>query len=480
MTKENSSAATEYIETRRTHWDAIAQAGSKKSLFGRYYQQRLHAIYQSVVAEGMRVLELGCGEGDLLASLKPRYGLGIDFSEIMIDRARKKHPQLRFFQADVLELDLNESFDVIILSDLLNDLWDVQTLFERIKKIATADTLIVLNEYSHVWELPLRLAQRYGLATCKLPQNWLAPKDIASLLNLSDFSLFRNWPEILFPIPLPAIAPLFNRFLVKIWPFNLFGLTNFYIARKTPSVHDAGKKPKVSIIIPARNEQGNIFEIIERTPDLGGATELIFVEGHSSDRTYERIQEAIARYPARDIVLLRQQGNGKGDAVRLGFEKASGDILMILDADMTVPPETLPRFFEAIVGRNNIMVSGSRLIYPMEKKAMRFLNMLGNKFFSMLFTWLIDQPVKDTLCGTKVLWKKDYDKIAANRSYFGEFDPFGDFDLLFGAAKLNMRILEIPIRYRERKYGTTNIQRWRHGLLLFRMAWYAAWKLKFI
>jgi len=480
MTKQNSTSPTEYTETRKAHWDAIAQSGSPKSLFGRYYQGRLRTTYRNVIAKGQKVLELGCGEGDLLASLKPRYGLGVDFSGQMIDRARKKHPQLQFLQADVLELDLNESFDVIILSDLLNDLWDVQTLFEQIHKIATVDTLIVFNEYSHVWELPLRLAQRYGLATRKLPQNWLAPKDIAALLNLCGFSLFRNWPEILFPLPLPVIAPIFNRFLVKIWPFNLFGLTNLYIARKTASGPYAEKKPKVSIIIPARNEQGNIFEIIERTPDLGKATELIFVEGHSSDRTYETIQEAIPRYPTRDILLFQQQGNGKGDAVRLGFEKASGDILMILDADMTVPPETLPRFFEAIVSRNNIMVSGSRLIYPMEKKAMRFLNMLGNKFFSLLFTWLIDQPVKDTLCGTKVLWKKDYDKIAANRSYFGEFDPFGDFDLLFGAAKLNMRILEIPIRYRERKYGTTNIHRWRHGLLLFRMAWYAAWKLKFI
>jgi 2-polyprenyl-3-methyl-5-hydroxy-6-metoxy-1,4-benzoquinol methylase len=478
--QEDSSLGAEYSAARRRHWDVVAEAGNKKSLPGRYYHQRLRAVYRNLIPEGLKVLELGCGEGNLLASLKPRYGVGIDFSENMIEQARKKHPELRFLNLDVHDLALNESFDIIILSDLLNDLWDVQMLFERLGKVSTAGTLIFINEYSHVWELPLQLAQHLGLATRKLPQNWFTPKDIASLLKLSGFSVFRSWTEILFPFPLPVISPFCNRFLVKIWPFSQFGLTNFIIARKSSTLSAAAKQPKVSVIIPARNEQGNIFKIIERTPEMGAATELIFVEGHSSDDTYETIEKALAAFPARNILLLQQKGDGKGDAVRLGFERASGDILMILDADMTVPPEILPRFFEVILDCENTLVSGSRLIYPMEKKAMRFMNMLGNKFFSQLFTWLIDQPVKDTLCGTKVLWKKDYAKIAANRKYFGDFDPFGDFDLLFGAAKLNMDILEIPVRYRERTYGQTNIQRWRHGLLLLRMAWFAALKLKFI
>ena len=116
----------------------------------------------------------------------------------------------------------------------------------------------------------------------------------------------------------------------------------------------------------------------------------------------------------------------------------------------------------------------------MEEKAMRFLNLLGNKFFSLMFSWLLDQRFKDTLCGTKVLFKSDYEQLKKGRKFFGEFDPFGDFDLIFGASKLNLKLVEIPIRYKERTYGMTNIRRFRHGLLLFKMCFFAFKKIKFI
>jgi glycosyltransferase involved in cell wall biosynthesis len=213
---------------------------------------------------------------------------------------------------------------------------------------------------------------------------------------------------------------------------------------------------------------------------MGRETELVFVEGHSRDDTYAAIEKEIAAHPSTPSLLLRQTGIGKADAVRLGFEHASGEVLMILDADLTVPPEDLPRFYEALVSGKGEFINGVRLVYPMEAQAMRSLNFLGNKFFSMAFSWLLGQPVKDTLCGTKVLWKKDYERIAANRSYFGDFDPFGDFDLIFGAAKQNLKIVDLPIRYRERTYGSTNISRWKHGLLLMRMVLFAARRIKFI
>jgi glycosyltransferase involved in cell wall biosynthesis len=238
--------------------------------------------------------------------------------------------------------------------------------------------------------------------------------------------------------------------------------------------------PKVSVIVPARNEAGNIARIFATVPEMGGGTALVFVEGHSTDDTYETIKKAISANPHRSSHLLRQEGNGKGDAVRLGFKHATGDILMILDADLTVTPDDLPRFYEVLVSGKAEFVNGVRLVYPMEKEAMNFLNLLGNKFFSLAFSWLLGQPIKDTLCGTKVLRKADYERIAANRSYFGDFDPFGDFDLLFGAAKLNLKICEVPIRYRERTYGTTNIQRWKHGWLLLRMVFFAALRIKFV
>lgn len=257
-------------------------------------------------------------------------------------------------------------------------------------------------------------------------------------------------------------------------------LTNFIIARPRARLETRAKRPSVSVIIPARNEEGNIADIFARTPEMGEGTELVFVEGHSRDDTYTVIEKAIAAHPERRCQLLQQTGIGKGDAVRLGFAHAKSDILMILDADLTVPPEDLPRFYEALCSSKGEFINGVRLVYPMEKQAMRFLNLAGNKFFTLAFSWLLGQPIKDTLCGTKVLWKTDYEAIAANRAYFGEFDPFGDFDLIFGAVKLNLKLIDLPIRYRERTYGSTNINRWTHGWLLLKMVAFAAKRLKFV
>jgi len=270
---------------------------------------------------------------------------------------------------------------------------------------------------------------------------------------------------------------LANRFLVRLWPFNQMALSNFLIARPMP---ERAKEPKVSVVIAARNESGNIKAIFERTPQMGRETEIVFVEGHSKDDTYAAIEREIAAHPSTPSLLLKQPGIGKADAIRAGFEKATGDILMILDADLTVPPEDLPRFYEALVSGKGEFINGVRLVYPMEKEAMQTLNFFGNKFFSVAFSWLLGQSIKDTLCGTKVLYKSDYELIAANRSYFGDFDPFGDYDLIFGAAKLNLKIIDLPIRYRERTYGSTNISRWKHGVLLLRMVAFAARRIKFI
>ncbi|MBP1671798.1 MAG: hypothetical protein H6Q22_1370, partial [Bacteroidetes bacterium] len=281
------------------------------------------------------------------------------------------------------------------------------------------------------------------------------------------------------PLNIPVLSLMANRYLAKIYPLRLFCMSNFTIARKAPETGTQDRKYLVSVIVAARNEKGNIASLFKRIPEIGAGTEIIFVEGGSSDNTFETIRSEIEKNPGRRASVFRQTGKGKGDAVRLGFSKAKGDILMILDADMTVSPEDLPLFYNALVSGKGEFINGVRLVYPMESEAMRFWNLVGNKFFSLAFTWLLDQPIKDTLCGTKVLTKENYEKIAANRSYFGEFDPFGDFDLIFGAAKLNLKIVDMPIRYRDRQYGTTNISRWRHGMILLRMAVFAASRIKF-
>jgi len=421
------------------------------------------------------VLELGCADGRLLAALQPARGVGVDFSEEMIYRAQARYPNLEFIRADVHDLSgLRETFDIIILSDLVNDLWDVQRVLEQVKPLCHPRTRLILNFYSRLWQFPLSLAQRSNLATPNLYQNWLTREDLDALLRLAGFEPIRATQEVLMPIPIGGFA---NRFLVRLWPFRELALSNFIIARPAPRRTD---EPKVSVVIAARNEAGNIKAIFERTPKMGRETEIIFVEGHSKDDTYAAIEREMAAQPSTPSLLLKQPGIGKADAVRAGFEKATGDVFMILDADLTVPPEDLPRFYEALVSGKGEFINGVRLVYPMQQEAMRTLNFIGNKFFSLAFSWLLGQPIKDTLCGTKVLWKRDYEQIAANRSYFGDFDPFGDFDLIFGAAKLNLKIVDLPIRYRERTYGTTNISRWKHGLLLLRMVTFAARRIKFI
>ncbi len=469
-----------YRKNRMARWDDVAAGSDSWTGLGGYYHRRLAQIYQFLVPPGRRVLELGCGQGDLLSALRPSLGVGVDFSGEMIKRASRRHPHLHFVKADAHDLCLNGTYDVVILSDLVNDLWDVQTVLQQIARVVHPKTRIVLNTYSRLWELPLAAAQRLNLARPVLHQNWLTVEDITGLLGLADFEVVRSWQEILWPLSTPLLDVLSNRFAVRVWPFRHLALSNFVMARPSSHAVSRSDEPLVSVIVPARNEAGNIRQIFSRTPELGRGTELVFVEGHSRDDTYTVIEKCRSEHPERRSKLLRQTGVGKGDAVRLGIAHAEGDILMILDADLTVPPEDLPRFYEALRSGKADFVNGVRLVYPMEKQAMRFLNLVGNKFFSLAFSWLLGQPIKDTLCGTKALWRADYQLIADNRKYFGDFDPFGDFDLLFGSAKLSLKMVDLPIRYRERTYGTTNIQRWKHGLLLLRMVLFAAARIKFV
>jgi len=466
-----------YQEARRSFWNGIMMSCSRS--WGRYYHDRLVVTYRHLVPAGATVLEVGCSSGDLLSALKPSVGVGVDFSQVAVDKARIAHPQLEFVQADAHELALGpRTFDYIIISELVNDLWDVQAVLGQLHPYCAPHTRLIFNFYSHLWSIPLRIARMHGIATPTLAQNWLTRHDMTNLLEISGFQPLRHWEEIVAPLPVPFLSNLANRYLAKITPFRFLAMANFMLAR--PLNKPIVRNPTVSVVVAARNESGHIDELMARIPEMGGGTEIIFVEGNSTDDTYEVIERSIADHPDRNCKLLKQTGKGKGNAVRTGFDIAKGDILMILDADITVPPEDLPRFYELMASGSAEFVNGVRLVYPTEDDAMRFVNLIGNKFFSWAFSWLLSQPIRDTLCGTKVLWRSDYQRIADKRSYFGDFDPFGDFDLLFGAAKLNLTIMEVPIRYRARRYGETNISRWSHGWLLLKMVVFAGRRIKFI
>jgi SAM-dependent methyltransferase len=472
-------AAAAFMEARARHWDRVAAESGTWKGWGGAYHARLEEVYRFVVPPGLRVLEVGCGLGDLLAAVAPATGIGVDISPEMISCAAARHPGLKFVCGDAHDLPLDETFDVVILSDLINELWDVERVFEQVRRLCHGRSRLVINTYNRLWDWPLRAVRGLGLARPMLDQNWLTLGDTANLLTLAGFEPLRSWHEVLWPLRTPLIAPFFNRVVTRLPPLDRLALGGFIVARPAPAGEPPAAPPRVSVIVPARNEAGNIGAILERTPQMGAGTELVFVEGHSTDGTFEAIRDRIAPHADRPWLLLRQEGRGKGDAVRLGLSRATGGVLMILDADLTVAPEDLPRFYDALVRGRAEFVNGVRLVYPMERRAMRFLNLVGNTFFSGAFSWLLGQRVKDTLCGTKALFASDYRRIAAGRADFGDFDPFGDFDLLFGASRLSLKIVDLPIRYRERTYGQTNIHRFRHGWLLLEMLWFGAWRLKF-
>ncbi len=443
----------------------------------RFYHKTLEKHFSFVIPEGSTVLELGCGTGDLLNSVKPGKGVGVDFSENMIKIAREKYPDLEFVLADAMEFKSDTKFDYIILSDLLTSLWDIQSVLHNIKGLITPRTKLVISTYNFVWE-PLLILGEFLRIKAKQPlQNWLSVKDIENLLNLVGFEKIKVERKLLFPKYIPIINFIFNKFLANLPVINHLGLINLITARP---VEESDKQYSISIIIPARNEEGNIENAILRTPEFGSHQEFIFIEGNSQDNTYEEMLRVQKAYPDKDIKVMQQTGRNKGNAVREAFDAATSDILMILDADLTTPPEDMDKFYNALAQNKGEFINGCRLVYPMEKEAMRFLNLMGNKFFGWFFSYLLGQRLKDTLCGTKVLFKKDYELIKQNRSYFGDFDPFGDFDLIFGAAKLNLKITEVVVRYRSREYGSTQISRFSQGWLLIKMSLFAARKIKFI
>jgi len=432
------------------------------------YHGEVRRAVKFVVPRGKAVLELGCAWGDLLAHLEPERGVGVDAAEEQVRHAREEHPTLEFAVAEASAFKTEEQFDYVIATDLINQVEDVQALFEKAKAALTPSGQLIVAWHNSAWEGVIGLAERLGLKSPSHNRHWISFVDVENMLELADFEVVHHETRCLCPIDIPLVRPLLNQVLIRLPILKHFGFVDLAVARPA-----AAPRPeaKVTILIPCRNEAGNIASALERLPRFGREQEVIFVEGNSTDNTWEEVQKAtrLPPVPGLSILAMQQPGRGKGDAVRAGFDRATGDILMILDADLTVQPEELPRFYNALISGKADFVNGTRLVYPMDEQAMRFLNLLANKGFSVLFTWLLGQPIRDTLCGTKVLWRDRYLDIVTNREYFGDFDPYGDFDLLFGAAKLRLKIVNLPVHYKERTYGDTNISRFQGGWLLLRM-----------
>ena len=464
----------------RDLFDRLAPERAKWIDRNRYFHDQDQAYFRFMIPEGQTILQLGSGNGDLLAALKPKKGVGVDLSGKMVEVASDRHPDLEFIEGDIENpTTLRKAkgpFDFIILTDVIGDLEDVVDTFKSLHRLCTRDTRIIVSYHSPLWAPVLKAGEYFGMKMPEPERNWMSLGDITALLKLADFEIIRREWRQLIPKNLLGIGTLLNRYVGTLPLIRALSLRNYVVVRSL-----AKQKPRYkscTVLVPARNERGNIEAAIQRTPQFCEDLEFMFVEGNSSDGTLEEMKRVQAAYPDKDIKVLVQDGKGKGDAVRKGFDAARGDVLMILDADLTTPPEQMPKFFDALNSGKGEFINGTRLIYPMDDEAMRFLNWIANHIFPLIFTWLLNQRFTDTLCGTKVLSKEHYQKIVANRSYFGDFDPFGDFDLIFGAAKLNLKVVEVPVRYANREYGETQISRFSHGWLLVRMVLFAYKKLK--
>jgi len=476
------------LEDVRRFYDENHEGLERSRKARRYFYDTLTRALQARVPPGRRVLDIGSGSGHLLAALAPSYGVGIDISGRAVAAARSTYPgqNVFFFEGDGTDPStlarVGGPFDVILMVNTITHLTDVQDALENLGAVCHPRTRLLIYTYSRLWQPILRGAELLGLKHEPPPEAWLPAEELRNMLALAGFNLVRQDYQIVSPAWIPLLSDFLNRYAGRLPGFEWLSLTYGIVARPAASRFPGSRTstPSVSVIIPCRNESGHIRPLVARLPDLGPNSEFLFVEGNSTDDTEAVVRAAIEENPGRSMRLLTQTGKGKGDAVRLGFAQARGEVVLILDSDMGVAPEDIPKFVRALVRGNGELINGSRMVYPMEGRAMRFLNLLANKAFAWLFSWLLGQQVRDTLCGTKALYREDYERIAAGRSFFGDFDPFGDFDLLFGAARLNLRIVDLAVRYHERRYGETNISRFRHGWLLLRMSIFAARKLKFL
>jgi SAM-dependent methyltransferase len=436
-----------------------------------------------LIPPGKRVLELGCGTGELLAALEPSYGVGVDFGAKTLERAGARFPGLNFILGDTEDpatlQAIEGPFDYIVIADTIGMFEDIDGTLRLIYQLCTPSARIVISYYSHLWEPVLKSAEAMGLRRKQPTVNYIATADFLNLMDLADFEVINREQRQLLPVRLFGLGPLVNKYIAPLPGIRKLCLRTYLVGRPVKIFPE--RKLSASILIPCRNERGNIENAIQRMPRFGSEQEILFVEGNSSDGTFaecERVRDAYKG--VWDITVLKQDGKGKGDAVRKGFAAAKNDVLMILDADLTMPPEALPKYHAVIESGKADFVNGTRLVYPMENEAMRPLNFIANRVFAYLFSYLVNTRLTDTLCGTKVLLRKDYEMLARERTYFGNFDPFGDFDLIFGAAKQNLKIIETPIHYKARTFGETQISRFRDGWLLLKMVWFAYRKLKAI
>jgi 2-polyprenyl-3-methyl-5-hydroxy-6-metoxy-1,4-benzoquinol methylase len=470
-------------ERTRNHLAKIAVRRESWIERNRYYYELLSRLLRFLVEPNKKVLSVGCGTAYHLAAVTPKEGKAIDICSEMVDIARQRNPSFKFVVAfpDKEEFrkvfESGEKFDYILFNNI-GDTVDVLQALRNLKPLCLRHTRLLVETYNHLWEPLVTFAEWTGMKVPKTEQNWLSTADIRNLMKLAGFEALETHRIVVLPKYVPLLSTFLNRFCARLPLLKRLCMTQVVVGRLLPPPVPK-EELSVSVIVPCKDEKGNVEDAARRIPQLGRQTEIIFCDDQSTDGTAEEVLRVQPLYRDKDIRLERGPGVCKSRNVWTGFDAAIGDILMILDADLTTIPEELPYFVDVIASGQGEFINGSRLIYPVPKGAMNTANMLGNKFFSVAFTYLLGQRVKDTLCGTKVLWRSDWERIKPMLGSWGIKDRWGDYELLFGAAKLNLKILDLPVHYQERIYGSTKMTRvFRNGIVMLKMCWHGFLKLK--
>jgi len=424
-----------------------------------------------------RVLSVRCQNGWMLEAVQPSEGTGMEITGKMVEEAKGEYPRFHYEIGFPDSFQPRGEFDAIIVADP-GETVDLQRGFENLRKCCHRGTRLYVYGYNSLWEAPLKLAERLGLKMPQPDQNWLTEFDFKNLLQLAGFEVIKVHYAALVPVRIPFISWLCNHLLAHVPGLRRLCLIHFIVARPMP---EAGRSEElsVSVVVPCRNEEGNIEAAVKRIPALGTGTEIIFCDDNSTDNTRAEIERMMREYPGKNIRMVKGPGICKSRNVWVGFDAAKNDILMILDADLTVMPEELPRFLDAIASNRGEFINGSRLIYPIPREAMKATNRAGNVAFSWLFSLLLGQRIKDTLCGTKVLRRSDWLRMRKYIDYWGVSDRWGDYDLLLGAAKLNLRIVDLPVHYQERIAGVSKMTRvLQNAKIMLAIMWKASVKMR--
>jgi SAM-dependent methyltransferase len=459
-------------EQRRRQQDSVAEHRDDWIRSNRYYYDRMKRLLRFIVEPGRRILEVRCETGHFLAAVEPARGLGVEIGQAIVERARRNYPDLEFIQAEPEELNLDEKFDYVLFNHIF-DTVDILRALVQIRRHCTLETRLIVINYNQLWQPLLGLASKLGLRSRFVEPNWISEYDVRGFVNLAGFRPIRTHRLILFPKMIPLLSGLLNDYVAKLPGLRRLCMMQVIVARPQPEAKRE-QDVTVSVVIPCRNEHGNVQTAVERIPAMGKTTEIIFCDDKSTDGTADEVRRMQALHPNRDIRLVEGPGICKAENVWTGFRSARGDVLMILDADLAVMPEELHDFLRTLVSRRGEFINGSRLVYPMQERAMKFANIVGNKIFGLAFSFLLDQRIKDTLCGTKVLWRKDWLRMERILGSWGIRDLWGDYELLFGASRLHLEIVEVPVHYQERLHGVTKMTKvFSNGLRMLRICFHA-------